>query len=172
MKLLIIGYGRHGKDTFAELLAHDLGTTFTSSSLFVAAAAVRPALEDIGVVYDSIEECYEDRVNHRAFWKWAISEYNTPKDRMAKAILAEHDMYVGLRARDEFEAVKGLFDYIVWVDRSEHLPPEPVDSNELTAEDADEVIDNNGDLYDLDKKAYMLAQDLKRLFGEKGASFG
>ena len=44
---------------------------------------------------------------------------------------------------------KGIFDIIVWVDRSEHLPPEPKSSMDITKSDADVTIDNNGTLEDL-----------------------
>jgi hypothetical protein len=140
-KILIIGDGGHGKDSVAEVLALH-GLTFISSSYHCAAVAVRPALEAIGVFYDNLEDCYEDRRNHREFWKATISEYNNPKDRLAQEICELSDIYVGLRKRDEFDAARHLFDYIIWVDASDRLPPEP--TNELVPWDAHAVIDNNG----------------------------
>lgn len=142
MKILIIGHGRHGKDTVAELLVQRVPElSFASSSFWCADKAVRPALERIGIEYASLEECYEDRVNHREFWAHAISEYNTPKDRLIKEITEAHDIYVGLRSREEFEAGKHHFDLILWVDRSSRLPPDP--TCELNMHDADSVVDNN-----------------------------
>ena len=43
----------------------------------------------------------------------------------------------------------GVFDYAIWVDRSDHLPPESVDSMSLEQWMADYTIDNNGSLADL-----------------------
>jgi hypothetical protein len=51
-----------------------------------------------------------------------------------------------LRKREELDASAHLFDFVVWVDRSEHEPPEPNGSMELTAADADIFLDNNGNL--------------------------
>lgn len=142
MKLLIIGHGRHGKDTVAELLVERLPSlSFKSSSLFAAETVVRPAMEAIGIDYPSLEACYEDRINHRDFWKQAIADFCQPPERLALAILAENDIYVGMRTRREFEASKHLFDHIVWVDRSTKLPDDP--TCELNMYDADSCIDNN-----------------------------
>jgi hypothetical protein len=162
MKLLIIGHGQHGKDTLAELLA-EKGMSFVSSSWFCAERCVMEYFEGVGIKYPSVEACYEDRDNHRAIWKRAISDYNNPKDRLVTEILEDYDIYVGLRKRDEFEAGMHHFDEIIWVDRSEHLGPE--ETNELTQEDATLVVDNNGSLDDLKVQASMLFHDLKRMHG-------
>ena len=142
MKYLVIGHGRHGKDTVCEIL-QQLGLTFVSSSWFVAEKVIFPHMN-----YDTVQECYDDRHNHRQQWHDLIHEYcKDDHSRLVKEILAENDIYCGLRNRKEFEASKHLFDVVFWVDRSEHLPPES--SNELTADDADFVIDNNGSLEEL-----------------------
>ena len=158
MKLLIIGDGRHGKDTVAEMLSV-LGMTFVSSSHWCLERAIWPNCNGYRLpVYSSLGEAYEDRVNHRDTWKQLIAEYNNPKDRLVMEILEDHDIYVGLRKRDEFEAAKVHFDDIIWVDRSQHLPPEP--SNELTIEDATMVVNNNGGIYDLSKRVRELHETL------------
>ena len=152
-KLLIIGHGRHGKDTVCEILRDYHGHKFISSSLFVAEKAVWPNWgRDYGV-WDTVEECYEDRANYRASWAREISAYNTPdKSRTATEMFDEgHNIYCGVRMRDELEACKdkGLFDLIIWVDRSDHLPSEPLSSMELTKEDADFFLNNNGSIRNL-----------------------
>jgi hypothetical protein len=43
----------------------------------------------------------------------------------------------------------GVFDYAIWVDRSDHLPPESKDSMSLEQWMADFTIDNNGTLEEL-----------------------
>lgn len=164
MKLLIIGYGRHGKDTVAELL-EELGWSYLSSSLHCAERAVRPAMEAIGIDYASTAECFADRANHRAFWKHAIAEYNTPKDRLIKEILSEADIYVGLRCRKEFEAGRHLFDKVIWVDRSVKLPPDP--SCDLRPWDADMIVDNNSGLLQLRRAVTHLDHVLQILKGSK-----
>lgn len=43
----------------------------------------------------------------------------------------------------------GVFDYCIWVDRSDYLPPERRNSMSLEQWMADFTIDNNGSLDDL-----------------------
>ena len=150
-KLLIIGHARHGKDTVAEMLRDSHGYNFVSSSEFVAREIL---WDNWGVaVYKDFDEMFADRVNHRKLWADMITAYNTPDaTKTAKTMLERgYDMYVGMRRRKELEACKaaGLFDYVVWVDRSEHLPEEPFESMEFVPMDSDAIIDNNGTLEDL-----------------------
>lgn len=123
MKLLILGHARHGKDTFAEMVSSLTGLKSVSSSLF-AAEKIRDRLEFmLDKRYSSLEEMYEDRVNHRRIWKYLISEYNTPnKARLCLEMLQESDIYVGMRCDKEYEATLGLFDLTVWVDAAHRVP--------------------------------------------------
>lgn len=161
-KLLIIGHGRHGKDTVGEILRDYHGRKFISSSEFVGRRAIWPNIQTNPwsdnvpaemTRYGSFERCYEDRHNHRAQWAKWITRYNTPdKTRTASEMLKSgYDMYVGMRMEDELLACRdaGIFDRIVWVDRSKHLPEEPRDSMKLNWRHADLFIDNNGTLRDL-----------------------
>ncbi|MDR9452136.1 MAG: hypothetical protein RI637_13080, partial [Acidimicrobiia bacterium] len=139
------GYGRHGKDTVAEILTN-YGYTFVSSSWAAAEHAVFPVLGP-KYGYESVEECFNDRANHRREWYELIKAYNTPDlARLARQIYSEADIYVGIRDRDEFYDAKneGLFDYAIWVDASHRLPVESTDSCTVNQQDADIVIDNNG----------------------------
>lgn len=153
-RVLIIGHGRHGKDTVADLLRDQFGLRVVSSSAFACKKAVFPLLTDI---YPDADACFRDRGNHRALWHHAIAAYNLrPGPMLAEQILIEHDAYIGMRKRDEFERARGLFDLVIWVDASDRLPPEPLASNELTASDADWVVDNNGDLDGLAREVVRL----------------
>lgn len=151
-KILIIGYCRHGKDTVAEMLHKKHGFRFMSSSEFVGREII---WDNWGKVrYPTFEAMFEDRVNWRELWMQMISSYNTlQKDRTARTMLKRgYDLYVGMRRYDELEASRDLFDYVVWVDRSEHLPPE-TGSMDITERNAqwDYKIDNNGTLEDLER---------------------
>jgi dephospho-CoA kinase len=46
-------------------------------------------------------------------------------------------------------AKQNVFDFVIWVDRSKHLPLESKDSMSLAEHIADFVIDNNGSLDEL-----------------------
>lgn len=161
-KLLIIGHGRHGKDTVAEILRDYHGREFVSSSLFCAGFVRKYLWNSLTCdeVYYDDEDCFSDRHSYRDEWFKAISEYNTPdKSRTAREMLEQgNDIYVGMRSREEFESCKRdkLFDCVVWVDRSDHLFSEPSSSMELDKEDADLIIDNNSTKIALWLKVLML----------------
>lgn len=149
-KLMIVGYGRHGKDTVCEYL-QELGYSFQSSSWTCAEEVLFPLLKD-KYGYETVEECYEDRHNHRDEWFQAIKEFNTPDlTRLARIIYDKHDVYCGVRNMDEYMAIKdaGLFDVSIWVDRGDHLPAEDHRSMNIPEFYADHVLDNNGSLDDL-----------------------
>ncbi len=144
MKLFILGHGRHGKDTVADMLLNRYGLKFKSSSMFCAELVVRPALARDGIVYASLEACYEDRANRRARWFDAIDDYNTPDaSRLSRAIFGEYDMYVGLRSRREFLVARKFADLTVWVDAFERVLPEGAESCTVLRSDADIIIDNS-----------------------------
>lgn len=160
MKLLIIGHARHGKDTVSELLVDVLGLKFRSSSDFANERAVYPVLAPKHG-YTSLEECYQDRVNHRREWYNLIRSYNgDDPSRLAREVMQENDIYCGMRHREEFEACRreGVFDHVIWVDASERLPQESADSMSLTIDDADIVVDNNGSFEDLKAAIWMNAK--------------
>lgn len=158
-KLMIIGYGRHGKDTVAEYLRDKYGFTFQSSS-YAAASAILPMLQAVRD-YGSVEEAFEDRhacislqddgdqIFMRQVWYEAIRLLNKgDPTTLAKQIYSKSDIYVGIRSIDEFKAIKAkrMFDLAIWVDASHRLPPEDISSNTITIDQADVVLDNNKNL--------------------------
>ena len=145
-KLLIIGHGRHGKDTMAELLEYMYGMTFRSSSM---AASEIFIYEKIKEKYDYVDAaaCFQDRCNHRVEWYNMICEYNKyDRAKLAKDILKDSDCYVGMRDLSEIDECmkQKVFDLIVWVDASERLPEECSNSFNVPKSRADVVIYNNG----------------------------
>ncbi len=161
-KLLIIGHGRHGKDTVCEILRDHYGYSFKSSSEFCSELFIYNDLKDL-YGYSNEAECYADRHNHRQEWYDSICEYNSPDAaRLGREIFAAHDIYCGLRNKREFHAMKntGVFDYAIWVDRSDHLPPESKESMTLEQWMADFTIDNNGNLEDLVRNTTQLLSRL------------
>ena len=151
LKLLVIGHGRHGKDTVCEMLRDMYRYTFESSSKFCSKQFIYNQLK-VKYGYANEEECYADRHNHRAEWYNAICDYNVPDAAtLGREMFAEYDIYCGLRNKREYYAMKntGVFDKVIWVDRSDHLPPEGNDSMSLEPWMADYIIDNNGTLGDL-----------------------
>lgn len=160
-KLLVLGYARHGKDSVAEMLHRKHGFRFISSSEFVGRECIWQVWGSVR--YPNFEVMFEDRVNWREIWMQMISDYNTPdKTKTASTMLERgYDMYVGMRRFDELEASRDLFDYVIWVDRSEHLPPETgsMDITECNAQ-WDFKINNNGTLEDLDRNVDSLVRSI------------
>jgi hypothetical protein len=141
MKILVLGHGGHGKNEVCDIL-HRHGLSSCSSSWFAFEKVIWPA---IGHEYVDKESCYADRRNRRQEWFDFISEYNTPdKARLAKELLAEYDVYNGMRSMDEFLATYKLFDKILWVDRSQNVALDP--SMKIPRDGSMELIDNNGSL--------------------------
>lgn len=150
-RLMICGYSRHGKDTVCEMMKP---WKFVSSSMFVAKAAVYPTLKTL-YDYKSLEQCYDDRHNHRAEWHTLISTYNRQDlARLARELYEEYDIYCGIRCCKEFAVVQneGLFALSIWVDASERLSPESISSCTVTKGMCDIVLENNGTLEQLEKK--------------------
>ena len=160
MKILILGYSRHGKDTLAEIFRDNFGISFTSSSLAACEIAIFPVLsEKYG--YKTNIECYEDRHNHRSEWYEMICNYNKDDGaRLCKDILKLNDCYVGMRAKREFEASKHLFDLIIFVDASERHPIEGAESCTISKKDADIVIMNDLSLEEFQEKAIKIGKVL------------
>ena len=163
-KILIIGHAKHGKDLVGTLLARVLNLEVCSSSKFMAKNWIWKIWGKDR--YTTFEEMYEDRVTdkNRPVWANLISAYNTPnKARLAEEIL-EHNysIYTGMRRRDEFEACKdkNLFNYVIWVDRSDIEPNESKDSMELTSKDADIIIENNSSVYNLKKEVFYVSEHI------------
>jgi hypothetical protein len=155
MNILIIGHGRHGKDTVAEFFNSRFGLKYKSSSLACAEIFIYDLLKE-KYGYSTFDECYNDRSNHRKEWYELIVEYNSKdKTRLAREVLSNGtSCYVGMRDRDEVIACtsQNLFDLIIWVDAGERLPLESSESFNITKDLADIVIDNNGDHDSLLKK--------------------
>tara|TARA_B110000977_G_scaffold97831_1_gene128797 strand:- start:4925 stop:5494 length:570 start_codon:yes stop_codon:yes gene_type:complete len=162
LKLLVVGHGRHGKDTVCEILRDNMGYSFESSSQFCSKKFIFNNLKD-KYGYKLEEECYTDRHNHRAEWYDAICEYNAEDPAtLGREMFHEYDIYCGLRNKAEFFAMKnsGVFDYAIWVDRSDHLPPEAKDSMSIEQWMTDYTIDNNRTLESLEFNTKVLMNQL------------
>ena len=114
-KILILGHASAGKDTAAEIINRNFGISYKSSSLAASEIFLYDALKN-KYGYQTPEECFTDRVNHRAEWHDLIAAYNTPDPaRLAKDILKENDMYIGMRSDRELRHAQHLFDLIIGI---------------------------------------------------------
>lgn len=171
MKILVTGHARHGKDTVCEIMRDLFGLTFCSSSkLALDLGVIEPYLAELGIYYSGSAAAFDDRAAHRAAWHDAIRAYNTPDPaRLGRELFAQHNVYCGIRNREEFVAIKAakLFDVSVWVDRSGRCPSEPYTSMQIRREDCDLLIDNNSTLVGLKLRTMAMLRDAKMLCGSK-----
>ena len=162
-KILVLGHARHGKDTVAEMIKKEFGLTFESSSIAAARIFLYDTLKE-KYGYTSPEQCFEDRVNHRAEWYDLICKYNeVDKARLAKMILEKDDMYVGMRDEAEIEACmnQGVFDLIIGV-YDPRKPLEPKNSFNIDLWKAcDLIIPNAEGLLELKYRVLDLAPLIK-----------
>lgn len=156
MKILIIGDARHGKDTVAEMIHDEFGLSFNSSSMKAAELIMFNLMNEYhDKDYKTVKECFEDRVNHRKLWYDEICKFNAlDKSRLAKEIMKDSDIYVGMRSELEIQACikNNIFDHIIGV-YDYRKPRENKKSNTIDVFKYSEyVICNNGDLEDLKEK--------------------
>ncbi len=155
-KILILGDARHGKDELARMICEKTGLTNKSSSV----AALEIFLFDVldkkyNLKYNSLEEAFEDRVNHRDIWYDEICLYNKEdKLNLVKGILRIADIYVGLRSDKEVEKAieEKSFSHIIGV-YNYGVQRESNSSNTADVlKYSDFIITNNGTLEDLENK--------------------
>ena len=160
MKLIVTGMARAGKDTVCEMLQVK-GFNFRSSSDICNETVVFPVLSKL-YNYKTLEECYADRVNHRAEWFNLIYAYNMEdKAKLGKLIFENYDIYCGLRNIEELKALKlSKLDIVtIWVDAEARLGvTEDKTSITICKEACDYVINNNGSLQDLENRIESLSR--------------
>ncbi len=173
-RILVIGHARHGKDTVCEHLRDRYGMRFTSSSAFCAGRVIWPILKNVEnagaffrslsedrvqqlgaeiyemrAKYQTVEQCFHGRGDHREFWYKAIRAFNRPDPTaLARAIMEENDVYCGMRSSAELHACHAadVFDHVVWVDASQRVGPEDESSCTVHPWMADWVVDANEDV--------------------------
>lgn len=163
-RVVIFGHKQHGKDTACEYLQSKFGISFISSSLFACQNFLFEQMRD-SYGYKTIEECFADRVNHRKYWYETIRDFNFPdKTRMGRLLFDKHDIYCGIRDLEEFNALKaaGLVDLSIFIDASDRLEKESTESMNVSIEDADIIITNNGTLDEFYKKLDRLFMIIKK----------
>ena len=160
LNLMILGKGRHGKDTFAEIAAsEDFGYEYTPTSYLAAEIVIYGKLKEKHG-YTTVEECFDDRHQHRAEWHDLIHEYNHPHlYLLGETVFKTNDIYCGLRNKEEFDSMvdHNLIDLTIWIDATDRLGnTEGIESMSLTKESANIIITNNGTEEDFKAKIVAL----------------
>ena len=157
MIIAVCGSGGHGKDTVSDYIAKETLLRYReSTSEFSVRQIVFPVLsEKYG--YKTVQECWDDRRNHRSEWAALIWAYNSESPtgvRLYQEMIPNNDIINGCRNDAEFAICKQLriFDKSIWVDASKRLPVEDSTSCQITATSCDFVVDNNGTIAELKKQ--------------------
>lgn len=138
--ILMVGWGRSGKDSGAEILAHLTGLRYGFS---FSRAALPFMCEFLG---QDEKTAWEERHHHRMAWKSHLDHLRMGDETLlAEMALGCGEILAGLRDKKELLAVraKGLFNYILWVNRP-GIPPDPTTT--FGPSYADEIIENVGTL--------------------------
>jgi hypothetical protein len=128
--------------------------------------AVFPVLKE-RYGYQTEQECFDDRRNHREEWYQLIREFNAvDKARLCKHVLEKSDMYVGMRDYEEFVASRPLVNLVIAVDATDRLSKGcgggAVDTTmKIPLECADIRVYNNGTLEHLKQKVGVMASLLR-----------
>lgn len=144
--ILIVGHGRSGKDTAADLL-HGKGRLLNAGSL--SWHALPFMAKELGI---TPQKAWDERHAKRQFWKDHLDTLRAHDTLfLVKLALKHGNIVTGLRAREEMDAAQasGLFSSIVWIER----PGTPVDPTVCFGpQDSTDILHNTGTLEDFEAK--------------------
>lgn len=164
-RILIVGWGRAGKDTAAEMLSRITGIPYAGSTSWAAKEIVA---RELGI---HPQMAWETRHQNRDKWKAICDEYragcqtvliwralaSVNEEKSSGITAGWRGIVAGVRDAAELRVAKEeqLFDKILWIHRPE-TPKDPTVT--FTAGDCDCVIMNNGTLDELHKKLFLFAE--------------
>lgn len=140
-RLLLVGWGRCGKDCAAEFMDTHLGLRYCGSTSW---SALPLMAEKLG---QHPQMAWEHRHENRKLWKDYCDEFrrDNPLLLVQRALNSGGQVVTGIRDRVEILAAKEakIFRNILWIDRY----GVPVDSTvTFDASDATDYVKNDGDL--------------------------
>lgn len=155
-KLLIVGYGRHGKDYLAERIEDKTQLRYGGSTSWAALPHVAASLNM------HPQRAWESRQLHRDYW-FDFCNFLRRDDPLflIREVLCSGDLVVGIRDKEEMHAAResGLFRRIIWVDAYRRLGT--VDTTvKFGPADCDEIISNNGSRDDFEPAINSLIERL------------
>lgn len=156
MKLIILGYARHGKTTVQEIL-EEKGFKILDQTEYIIENILVPS------VYRTREEALQNKFKDRALWFEKVNDYNSKEPSRLQRELFESgsDVHVGMRNIEELKHAKeNLNVFTAWVQDS-RKPPEPPESCTVRPEDADYIVDNSGTLEDLKENVNKFLKEIK-----------
>lgn len=160
-RIAVCGYGRHGKESTSRILSELTGLCYTKSTSEAAAELVFSHTQE-SHGYETVQECWNDRHQHRSTWAKIIWDHNKPLGITLYADMVRNgiDILDGIRQADEIAACveHGIVDLTVWVDASKRKPIEDASSCTLGPDDCQYIIDNNGTIEQLRANVIQFAE--------------
>jgi hypothetical protein len=155
-RLLIVGYGRHGKDTMADILEEITGLRYGGSTSWAALPFIARTL---GM---HPQKVWESRHANRQFWFdfCNVLRKNDPLF-LVRRVLKQGDLVVGIRDKEELDCCRasGWFKRIIWVDALSRIP-EGDATVKFKPADCDEIIFNNTTRAEFVQRILLLCQRL------------
>jgi hypothetical protein len=152
--ILVIGSARHGKTTVSQILSEEFGLLFKDSTEAICEILIFDRLSK-KYGYETIGECYEDRVNKRNEWFEIINDYSsTDGIKLYREVMSNNNIYCGMRESSHIEQCirEGVFDFVIGV-YNPRLPLESRDSfNASILDQSDYIIINKGCISELREK--------------------
>ena len=118
-RIMVVGHGRHGKDTVAEILATELKLRLQGSTSYAVIPLLSYALEGTTTIDDQ-ELCYAGRHDNRKYWYDFCNMLRVIDPLMLiKLVLSRSDIIIGTRSKIEFTAALDYFKpfNVIWVQR-------------------------------------------------------
>ena len=139
VKIAFIGQKQSGKSTASDFVANIVGGVSVDTS----ARIYRELAEELGTTVEELKSRPKESIRQRLIEKGDMISLEHPLALIADQLDARAYCIAGIRKRDQLEALPDEVK-VVWIEREGHNPPGE-DNLELTAEDADYVVTNNGE---------------------------
>lgn len=151
--LVIVGHHGCGKDTVARIICSLTNATYRGSLSFLIGPFLYELFRKFGIISQDIgfHRFYVIRHDYSGYIQHTL---NTLREQHPKAVLAaarDVDIITGVRTLEEVELLAEVNASFVWVSREVEEDPtlEYTASDILDFVDKIDVIQNNGDLWDL-----------------------
>ncbi len=174
--VLVLGHARHGKDTVADFLLKLTESSYASSSEVAIQLLEEQIVERLRLTDNELYYQFKEFFVTSGLPRWrAIMDFRYQKgmreilfdaireftkddpSRLAVEVFASGSaIYVGMRSKVEFEASRGLFDYVLGVIRP-FMAAEPTMQIDVQRE-SDCVLLNDSDLDELARQVYEFAK--------------